>query len=94
MFNGDNFIGSDYFKQYYALFKPGTTVNSFYIATRNDHFLEHDESFYITAHPPSLPSGYTKCYTKVTIEDNDCKLEIKLLVLHKLLKVIHNLFVL
>ena len=78
MFNGDNFIGSDYFKQYYALFKPGTTVTSFYITAKKDHILEFDESFTIVAYPPSSPSGYNNCYTKVYIEDRDGKLEIKL----------------
>jgi len=94
MFNGDNFIGSDYTQWNYVWFNPATTITSFYITARNDHVLEHDKSFIIVAYPPSLPSGHNNCYTKVTIEDRDGKLEVKLFVLHKLFKVIHSLFVL
>ena len=80
-FNSDNFTGSDYFTpQSYVRFNPGITFVSFYITTRDDRILEHDESFVIVAYPPSLPDGHNNCSTKVTIEDNDGKLVIKLLV--------------
>ena len=78
MFNGDNFIGSDYTQRSYVQFNPATTVTSFYITARKDRILEFDESFIIVAYPPSLPSGHNNCYTKVYIEDRDGKLEIKL----------------
>jgi len=56
--------------------------------------LEFDESFVIVAYPPSVPGGHNNCYTKVTIEDGDGEFVIKLLAAHKLLKVIHSIFVL
>jgi len=88
MFNGDNFIGSDYDRLPNVWFEPGTSVTSFHIPAKKDHVLEHDESFIIVAYPDSLPIGHNNCYTKVTIEDDDGKLVIKLLVVHKLLQVI------
>jgi len=89
MFNGDNFIGSDYTQRSYVWFNPGTTVTSFYITASNDRILEYDESLFIVAYPPSLSSGHNNCYTKITIEDDDGELVIKFLVVHKLFKVMH-----
>jgi len=86
MFNGDNFIGSDYTQQSYVWFNPAATVTSFNITARKDHILEFDELFIIVAYPPSLPSGHNNCYTKVYIEDRDGKLEIGL---HLLCSKIH-----
>jgi len=56
--------------------------------------LEFDESFIIVAYPPSLPGGHNNCYTKVYIEDDNGKLVIKFLVVHKLpTKVMHSIHI-
>jgi len=84
-FNDDTFIGShtgktpfDYFAKFsypnFATIPANHTRFLLNIRIFNDRILEDDETVIIEAIPPSVPDGYERCMTELTIQDDDGKL--------------------